>query len=169
MIQKIADKLYPWVLCVFFLHICFVSLFGVKLFGFRFFANQTSSMKPAIKPGDLLIVFKENQYAYLPGDIITFSSWENRKESIITHRIVRIGGNVYVTKGDANEAIDSQPALPRLIIGRVLFSAPFLGNYILISKTPVGLALSVFLPALLIITKELIVICSLLTRKKSVR
>lgn len=157
---------YPFFIYVFLLHTFFLSLFGIRLFGFRFFANQTSSMKPVINPGDLMVVHKEDQYSYLPGDIITFYSWETGKETVITHRVHRIGGNVYITKGDANAAIDAEPVRPRLIVGRVIFSFPLLGNYILLSKTPLGLGLTVFLPAILILINELKIIIFTLSKAK---
>jgi signal peptidase len=110
-------------------------------------------MRPTIKKGSL--VFTVKQKYYFPGDIITFYDRTSGRELIITHRIYRIGGNVYLTKGDANIAIDKKPVLPRLIIGRVFLIIPFLGYFVSIIKNPIGTIFFILLPAIMIIANEL--------------
>ena len=69
-------------------------------FGYTYFQILTGSMEPAIYQDDIVFVrvtdkIKEN-------DIISF---ENDKE-IITHRVIEVVDDGYVTKGDNNNASD---------------------------------------------------------------
>lgn len=91
--------------------------------------------------------------SYEVGDIITFYQSDLRKE--VTHRIYRLGGNMYITKGDNNEAIDAQPVNPRLVIGKVVLVAPFLGYWVTFIKSQIGVSLIIVLPATIIILTEL--------------
>ncbi len=113
-------------------------------------------MNPTINTGSLLVVKKS--YEYDVGNIISYYAKINGKEEIVTHRIFRIGGNIYLTKGDANQAIDEQKVIPRLIIGKVILIIPYLGYPIGFAKTPVGTWLLIIFPAILIIFTEILVI-----------
>ncbi len=80
----------------------------------------------------------------------------NGREEIVTHRIVQIGGNVYLTKGDNNIAVDQEKVVPRLIIGKVVFIIPDVGYLLFFAKTKAGLWLTIILPALSIIVCEIV-------------
>jgi len=110
-------------------------------------------MNPSIDTGSITIVRKMDNYEV--GDIISYYAIIDKKEEIISHRIMRIGGNVYVTKGDANLGIDEPIVIPRLIIGKVIFIIPFLGYIISFAKSAFGLWLTIILPATFIIYVEL--------------
>lgn len=131
-----------------------VIIFSVKIFNnIRSFTNKFSSMNPVINTGTIIIVKKYDQYKV--GDIITYDSLDNGKEEIITHRILRLGGNVYVTKGDANQAFDREIVLPRLVIGKVILIIPYLGYFVSFAKGSIGIWLIIVFPAILIISSEL--------------
>lgn len=151
-----------WYYTFVFFFLCYVILvcvFSVSVFeSWRFFTNKSRSMAPTIDTHSLMLVVK--QPSYNVGDIISFYSLESDKVEIVTHRIIRLGGNVYITKGDANEATDQTKVVPRLIIGRTVFIIPKLGSYISFVKTGIGLWLTILLPSALIIYKELSVIYS---------
>ncbi|MEI7653403.1 MAG: signal peptidase I [bacterium] len=129
----------------------------------RFFTEKSQSMSPTIDTGSLLLVVKKPSYEV--NDIISFYSLEAEKVEIVTHRIIRLGGNVYVTKGDANEATDQKKVVPRLIIGSVALTIPKLGYIITALKLPAGIWFAVILPAILIVIKEVISILQELTKK----
>ena len=80
----------------------------------------------------------------------------NNKEEIVTHRIYRIGGNVYLTKGDNNAAIDEYKILPRLIIGQVVAIIPNLGYIFSFAKSPIGVILVIIFPAVCFILCEVV-------------
>lgn len=104
------------------------------IFGFGQVIVISGSMEPTISAGDLLIIREQNQYQV--SDIVTYE-WGN---SLCTHRIVSIEGDQMITKGDANNTTD-EPTPIDLINGKVVFSIPGFGNFILFLKTPFGLLL----------------------------
>ncbi len=125
--------------------------------GIRIFTNKSYSMSPTITPSDVIVVMKQYPYSYDKGDIITFYSYARGKNRpmIITHRIYRLGGNVYITKGDTNLAIDKEYVRPRLIIGKVVVIIPYLGIYLSALKNKLLEPFLIPLPALYIILIEL--------------
>lgn len=116
-------------------------------------------MNPTLNKGSIIITKAFSQYS--PGDIITYYSEINGREEIVTHRITQLGGNVYITKGDANIAIDREFVLPRLIIGKVILIYSFFGYLVGFAKTTIGVWLMIILPAIIIIRTEVIKIINL--------
>jgi signal peptidase len=116
---------------------------------------QTSSMEPAIAAGDAVLVKPVDVDDLIPGDIISYHSPAGQGITI-THRVVEVDrrrGTV-TTQGDANASVD-QPVDGRLVIGRVdrhLEEAGYLINSV---RHPAGVALLVYLPALMIVRGEM--------------
>jgi len=166
MIKKINNYYYIFVgfyLCFIFI----VIIFSLHLFGnFYSFTNKSNSMYPSINEGSITIVKKMDNYHV--GEIISYYSKTNGKEEIITHRIMRIGGNVYLTKGDANLGYDAPIVLPRLIIGKVILIIPYLGYIISFAKSTSGLWVSIIIPAALIIYIEIVKIVRILKNTKPI-
>ncbi len=127
------------------------------------FSNKSNSMSPAITTGDLIVVRPMSSYQV--GDIVSYYSIVNYRQTIVTHRIMTIGGNVYLTKGDANEAYDSI-ILPRLIIGKVVLVIPYLGYFIGTAKSTFGVLFTILLPASIIIIYEGYSLAQALQRKR---
>jgi len=115
----------------------------------------SGSMEPAIKTGS--IVFVKPSSNYQVNDIITFLE-SNISDKPITHRIVEIreenGALYYKVKGDANSAADWSEVSKENITGKVLFSIPFLGYLLNFAKQPLGFALLIWTPAVIIIWEE---------------
>ena len=103
-------------------------LWGYRLLGLQAFVVQSGSMEPACPVGSLVYVGPAEAAELRVGDIITFDLGSGIRG---THRIVEIGEHegtpAFVTKGDANEHIDAGLVLPESIIGRVVFTVPYLG------------------------------------------
>jgi signal peptidase len=143
--------------------VAFSSIFSVfHLPGaIRLFAVQTGSMEPAIKTGSLIVVRPADKYQI--GDIITFkaSPEANIKnpKALVTHRIIEereINGEAfYVTKGDANESVDMENWPQTSVLGKVIYTIPYLGYPAAYAKTPIGFLCLVVLPASIIIYIEL--------------
>jgi len=123
---------------------------------YKFFIVQSGSMEPAIKMGSVVMVKPEKDYKI--GDVITFGPY-SKKRAPTTHRIYDIkvqgGKPIYITKGDANNAPDQKEVRERDIVGKVLFSVPYLGYAVDFAKKPVGFMLIVIVPAIIIIYDEI--------------
>lgn len=117
---------------------------------------QSGSMEPAIRTGSIVLIKPSN--SYFKGDIVTFG--EDTKNTVpTTHRIVEEeiveGTFFFTTKGDANEDPDTNKLSQDDIIGRVLFSFPYMGFVLDFARKPVGFALLIGIPVLVIVVDEL--------------
>ena len=123
---------------------------------FKVMIVQSGSMEPAIHTGSIVISKPIDKYNI--NDIITFGN-QASNQTPTTHRIVEIkndNGNIlYMTKGDANNAADRQEVMHKNVIGKVLFSVPYLGYIIDFVKKPLGFFLVVIIPALFVIGDEI--------------
>jgi signal peptidase len=125
--RKMRDPTLPWMGVSL---ICILLIF----FSFGYFGAQptiiySGSMKPNMDVGDVALVSDVSPDDLHEGDIIQFRG-ENMSIPII-HRIYKIdreeGKTLFITKGDANNAPDSDPILPRQIMGKVVFNIPKIG------------------------------------------
>jgi len=84
-------------------------------------------MLPVIQIGDVVIVKKIPAEQVQVGDIIQFKT-ENIR---VAHRVIDIREEnhqkVLITKGDNNQAVDSDPVLPEQVVGRVVAIIPKIG------------------------------------------
>jgi len=130
--------------------------------GIKLYAVQSGSMEPAISAGSL--VLSKPTEGYQIGNIITFKAEEDRlinnPKYTITHRVFEVNetetGIEYVTKGDANDTRDSRAVSKDLVLGKTIFSIPFLGYPISYAKTREGLIILVIIPATMIIYSEML-------------
>jgi len=156
-IKSLADfgekRIYYFFLFIYFFIGLFVIILSLNIDSFRFLTIKSNSMRPTLSAGSLVLIKKQNDYQ--PGDIISFYAQNNGKEEIITHRLIKIGGNVYITRGDSNLAIDPY-VRPRLIIGKVIFSLPYLGFIYILAKTPPGIFILIIFPAMFFVVVEIL-------------
>ena len=121
----------------------------------KFLTVLSGSMEPAIKMGSVILVKPADNYKI--GDVITFGEISKIKTPT-THRIyeMKVQGSqpVYITKGDANNGPDIREITQKDIIGKVLFSVPYVGFAVDAAKKPIGFALIIIVPAILIIFGE---------------
>ena len=117
---------------------------------------QSGSMEPAIKMGSIVMVKPVDDYKI--NDVISFGE-ATKTKAPTTHRIydmkVQGGEPIYITKGDANDAPDTKEIRKEDIVGKVLFSVPFVGYAVDFAKKPIGFALIIIVPATLIIIDEI--------------
>jgi len=127
--------------------------------GFKIYTVQSNSMSPAIPVGSVIVIRPYGDYKI--GDVITYKpeeykSVKNPKETT-THRIVEVkpDNNVsFKTRGDANNAPDSTAVSKDLVLGKVVFSLPYLGYPVSFAKTQAGFILLVAIPPTVIIYSE---------------
>lgn len=125
--------------------------------GYKILVVLSGSMEPAIHTGSVAAVKPAREYKV--GDIITFGE-KTKTKTPTTHRIHEIketdGVKSYITKGDANNAPDQKPVSEKEIIGKVLFSVPYLGYAVNAAQKPVGFLLIIIIPAVIIIYDEIL-------------
>ena len=116
---------------------------------------QSGSMEPSIRTGD--VVFIQKKPSYSETETITFKDSTKRT---ITHRIVSVntdsdGQEYYQTKGDANQAQDSEVIGYKQVVGKVVWVVPKLGYAIQFGRTPWGLILFFIVPTIIILYDEI--------------
>ncbi len=75
------------------------------------------SMRPLLRPGDLLLIVPYRGTRVRRGDVVVFSP--PGEKGLITHRIVSGRENTWRTRGDNNSRVDSWSLAAENIIGRV--------------------------------------------------
>ncbi len=115
-----------------------------RFLGFSGAVIISGSMEPAININDYILTLRQKSYS--EGDIIAY----RQGHSAVTHRIVEVGENGYITKGDANNTTDREPVLKENIVGKVVLVIPKMGKALEYMQTPLGMTLVVFTGLLLI-------------------
>lgn len=102
----------------------------------------SGSMEPSLSVNDLVIVRAQEDYA--EGDVVVYQSGN----MLVIHRIVKLSGDMAITKGDANN-IEDAPILRSEIKGRMAGVIPQGGKAVRFLQSPLGiilvLGLAVFL------------------------
>lgn len=118
----------------------------------------TGSMEPIIKPGSVALVIPTSPSQLVVGDIIAFASPDNADATIL-HRIDSIKSTDplrFSTKGDANDSPDNWDVVDVGVLGKHIFSIPYLGYVAGFIKTPLGFALAIITPAILFIISQIL-------------
>ena len=120
-----------------------VALVGVRLFGFNTYAVTSGSMEPTYHVGSLIYVKSVDTSELEVGDPITFMLDE---DTVATHRIVEIVPDEedssvirFRTKGDANDTVDGSLVHYKNVIGKPVFTIPYLGYVADFVQRPPGL------------------------------
>ena len=117
-----------------------------SFFGKSALVIATPSMSGSIEAGDLIIITKS--YKYELDDIITY--FPAGESTSVTHRIVRIEGEKYYTKGDANNSEDPDPVFITQIAGKMTGSIPKVGIIIEWLSTWQGIAFIIAVGAVVV-------------------
>lgn len=99
-----------------------------KVFGYEVYGILSGSMLPDYPIGSLVYVQHEDAENIEVGDVITFDMAAD-SDVVATHRVVAINeeDENFITKGDNNETIDSNPVSFQRLIGKVVLCIPMLG------------------------------------------
>ena len=161
---------------IYYIVIAFIAAIAILLIisalpitgNFKVMTVLSGSMEPAIKTGSVVVVKPVDSYKI--EDIITFTNPKKPVESV-THRIYDmkvIEGRIsYITKGDANNAPDQREVSEREVVGKVLFSIPYLGYAVDFAQKPLGFAFIILIPAVIIIGDEIRKIYGEIKKKKT--
>lgn len=120
-----------------------IALVGVRLIGLQPYVVLSGSMYPTYDVGSLIYVKSVDYKQLKPGDPITYMVSD---DTVVTHRIVEVVPDDtepdtlwFVTKGDANATEDGAPVHYRNVIGKPVFSIPYLGYVSHYIQSPPGL------------------------------
>ena len=112
-------------------------------FGYTVLEVASGSMEPVLNVGDVVAVKINSDFE--KDDIVAFIN----ENSIITHRIIFIDGDVITVKGDSNNVVD-KPINKDQVIGKVIKVYPKLGIMKKVFNSP-GVLIMVFITLLLFI------------------
>lgn len=108
-----------------------ILLVGVRLVGFQPYTVLSGSMEPAYHVGSLIYVKAVDGRSLQVGDPVTFRM---ESGSIVTHRVVELVPDEkdpsvvhYRTQGDANTIPDGRLLTAEQVIGKPMFTIPYLG------------------------------------------
>jgi signal peptidase len=143
--------------------ICVVAPFFVGGF---FSVIMSGSMEPAIPVGSIVVVKRVNPEDVKVGDVIAFETGESRTMHRVVEKVVENGSFHFRTKGDANEDPDPWIVKPEDVSGALLLTIPYYGYLLHFAGTPIGFALFILVPAIILIANE---VGNILKRRKSVK
>lgn len=114
-----------------------------KFFGYDIYAVLTGSMTPAYSVGSVIYVRECEAEEVSVGDVITYQLG-TATDNVMTHRVVEIDNEAgtFITKGDANDAVDAEPVLFNRLIGKVTFCLPYMANVSAFVNTVTGKAIT---------------------------
>lgn len=90
---------------------------------FSLFQITSGSMMPEIQVGEIVILIRKQEYK--ENDIITY---QVNNSYFVTHRIVKLKEEGYITKGDANNIEDKEIVKKQDVKGKVIFHSKVLGK-----------------------------------------
>ena len=128
-----------------------------NLFGYSVLRIETGSMEPEFKTGSIVITKSVDTDTLKVGDVISFySTSSDIDRKVNTHRIQELsylttGERQFITKGDANPTVDSEPVFYRRVIGKVVWNLGVVsGSVIGFLQKPTVILLFIILPLLVI-------------------
>lgn len=114
-----------------------ILLVGVRIVGLEPYTVLSGSMEPTYHVGSLIYIKKVDPLTLKVGDPITYMVNE---KTVVTHRIIEILPDAedptvvrFFTKGDNNDTPDAISVHSQNVIGKPVFTVPYLGylaNYI---------------------------------------
>ena len=122
-----------------------------RLFGLLVYAVLSGSMEPTYHVGSVIYVEPVDPSEIQVGDPITFVM--NEELTVATHRVVRIDAenSHFYTKGDANDAPDAAPVHFNNLLGKPVFTIPYLGYISSYVQSPPGMYYAIAVGVLLLV------------------
>ena len=116
---------------LYFLLFLYLIIFIPVLWGYKPLVIISGSMEPILKVGGILYYKEIDKNDYKINDIVVFKS----TKYLISHRIVEITNDGFITKGDANTSKDD-PITKNDIVGKVVFIIANVAVWVDVLKTP---------------------------------
>ena len=140
-------KIFVWIVSIMLGLIVAVLAFVFFSPDYSLYIVRSGSMEPAINVGDVVIAGPLGSGGIKPGVIVTYAIGK----TLITHRVLSIGGNTLITKGDANENPDPIPVQFSQVKSRYLFRIPYIGYAAGFVRTKLGWLLAIILPSIILV------------------
>lgn len=120
-----------WLLALTAIALLVVMVVIPRIAGATPYTVSSGSMRPTYQPGSLVVVRPVDLEQIGIGTAITFQL-ESGSRAVVTHRVVGIkyatsGERQYITRGDANGAVDAEPVRPVQVRGAVWYHVGHLG------------------------------------------
>lgn len=132
--------------------------------GTKCYAVTSNSMAEKLVKGDAVFSKPESFDKLKIGDIITVKVGNY---GYFTHRIVEVDAEkrTVTTKGDANDAVDPMPTSEENIVGKMIFSVPYLGylSFLMNGNTVIYVLIA------LVITAAVLIAANTILQKKKMR
>ncbi len=132
-----------------------VLLVGIRLVGIDVYTVLSGSMEPTYHVGSVIYVKNVDPYTLKSGDVITFMLDE---DTLATHRIVDVIPDEeepstirFQTKGDANDSVDGSLVHYKNVVGKPVFSIPYLGYVANFIQNPPGRYIAIVFVVLLLL------------------
>lgn len=123
MLIKIKNVIFR---ILYVLIIIYLLVFVPCLWGHKPLVVISGSMEPTLKVGGILYYEKMELENFKTNDILVYKT----KDHIISHRIVNIVDDGFITKGDANNSVDNNLINKNQVLGKgTNWSIPYIGYY----------------------------------------
>ena len=155
--KKTLKQIWNWVsgILVGIMVLLAVALVGVRIFGLKPFVVLSGSMEPEYHVGSLIYVKSVDYKTLEVGDDITYLVDE---DTVVTHRIIEVLVDEndpevlrYFTQGIANDTPDAVSVHYKNIIGKPIFTIPYLGYVSDYIQNPPGMYIAIAAGAILIL------------------
>jgi signal peptidase len=126
-----ARQIGSWLVALTAIALLAVMVVIPRIAGATPYTVASGSMRPTYQPGTLVVVRPVDVNDIGIGTPITFQL-ESGSRAVVTHRVVAIkystsGERQYITRGDANGAVDAEPVRPVQVRGAVWYDVGHLG------------------------------------------
>lgn len=124
-------RVLSWLLVLTSLALVMGMIIIPRLTGSQVYTVLTGSMEPTLSPGTLIVTRPVDPHTIAVGDMITYQI-ESGQPGVVTHRVVATSyaakGEVsFRTRGDDNNAVDSEPVQSGQVRGTVWYALPYVG------------------------------------------
>lgn len=111
---------------------------AIVFFDMNPYVIVSGSMEPELPVGSLCMIDCQQKEPD-EGDIISYKAGD----SVITHRVVEVTDEGYVTKGDANDSKDPGVVKQKQVFGICVFSIPKAGYAVMFLRSLKGIILTI--------------------------
>ncbi len=139
---------------------------STSIFGYSFYYVLTESMEPEIMAGEMILCKSTDPKDLKVGDTVTYVGEVGvLKDKVITHKIIEIKGDFFITQGVANDIPD--PAIKSSqILARYVATVPFAGKLFSVINSKFGFIFLIATPLVILIVNEISVIAKAFKEEK---